>query len=252
MIEKLKEMGLSSYEAKSYLTLLLHGSLSGTEIAKISGVPPTSVYRNLESLQRIGFIRLLQKDPFVFCAIDPHIAIPSFSKTQKQKMDELSKTTIQQLQEMKKTQPTPKNIKKQENIWEVYSGRQQSYKLCKELISSSHKEMLLIGGGEKQSLLDIIHDLKKAVARRVECKFIVTTANSCNIIIEEMKKSGIKIRHAPVHGISLIIKDRGVSQMVIKDRVLKEERIALKITNNDFAKVHAEYFDGLWKKARTI
>ena len=49
--EILRKLGLSPYESKCYMALVSHGNLGGKEIAKLSSVPPTSVYKNLESLK---------------------------------------------------------------------------------------------------------------------------------------------------------------------------------------------------------
>ena len=47
---ELEEMGLSPYEARVVLALLRLGSASGAQLARVSGVPRTSVYSVLEDL----------------------------------------------------------------------------------------------------------------------------------------------------------------------------------------------------------
>ena len=79
-LNNLQKWGLSPYEAKCYYTLLTYGNLIGKEIAKYSNVPPTSVYRNLESLKEKGFVQIIQKEPLTYQAVDPKIAIASFSE----------------------------------------------------------------------------------------------------------------------------------------------------------------------------
>lgn len=74
----LKELGLSQYESRCYRVLIRYGTLIGKDIASKSGVPPTSVYRNLESLQKKGFVQLLQKEPRVYQAVDPETAVSSY------------------------------------------------------------------------------------------------------------------------------------------------------------------------------
>ena len=56
MAEKLKEIGLTEYEAKVYLTLLTKGSLQGGELALSSGVPRTKVYEAVKGLIKKGLI----------------------------------------------------------------------------------------------------------------------------------------------------------------------------------------------------
>ncbi|MGC8557462.1 MAG: TrmB family transcriptional regulator [Nitrososphaeria archaeon] len=50
MIGRLKELGLTEYEARVYLTLVTKGSLQGGELALNSGVPRTKVYESVRGL----------------------------------------------------------------------------------------------------------------------------------------------------------------------------------------------------------
>jgi sugar-specific transcriptional regulator TrmB len=243
-IEKLKKLGLSPYEAKCYLALLIHGNLLGKEIAKHSGVPPTSVYRNLESLTKRGFIQIIQKDPFVYQAISPEIAISSHVKSQKEKLEELENNTIDELKSIKK-----QIVEKREEVLEVYSGRTQAYKIGNKLIKKSEKEMLLIGSGNKQSVIDIIHSLKDAVKRGVNCKFIATLYEDNVPLLLEMKKSGIKVKHYPIKNFSMLIKDRSESMTALKQ---VKNRVVLNVRDKDLSLAYAHYFDSIWRKSTPV
>jgi sugar-specific transcriptional regulator TrmB len=52
----LVELGLNSYEAKSYLALLEHGGGSGYSVAKNARIPTSKVYEALKGLQAKGFV----------------------------------------------------------------------------------------------------------------------------------------------------------------------------------------------------
>lgn len=245
MIEKLRKLGLSPYESKCYLALVKHGNLLGKEIAEISGVPPTSIYRNLETLQKRGLIQIVQKEPLVYQAVEPEIALPAYVKSQQEELTKIQEQTINDLTTIKKTGV----IQKQEEVLEVYSGREQSYQLGKKLIHQSKKEFLLMGRGTPQSILDLVHTLKSAIKRGVTCKFIITINDENKNLIEELKNAGVKIKYNPLRGFSLLIKDREESQIVIKDQKLKDERIILNIKNKDLSEAHAHYFDSIWRKS---
>ena len=248
MIEKLRKLGLSPYESKCYLALVKHGNLLGKEIAEKSDVPPTSVYRNLETLQKRGLVQIVQKEPLVYQAVDPEIALPAYIKSQQEELAKIQEQTINDLTAIKKTGI----IQKEEEVLEVYSGREQSYKLGKKLIHQSKKEFLIVGRGTQQSILDIIHTLKSATKRGVLCKFIITTQDENKNLIEELKKCGVKIKYNPLRGFSLLVKDREESQIVLKDDKLKEERIILNIKNKDFSEANAHYFYSIWRKSTPI
>ncbi len=69
LIGKLRELGLTEYEAKVYLTLLEEGPLKPSEIAVKAGVPRTKVYEAVRSLERKGFAKTHGK-PRVCIALD--------------------------------------------------------------------------------------------------------------------------------------------------------------------------------------
>ncbi len=248
MLEKLRKLGLSPYESKCYLALVRYGNLLGKDIAKKSGVPPTSVYRNLETLQKRGFVQIVQKEPLVYQAVDPEIAIKTHVKSQKEELDDLQSSTISKLQSVKKTGV----VEKQEEVLEVYAGREQSYKIGKKLIQQARKEFLLIGRGTQRSILDLIHTMKSAVKKGVVCKFLITTYKGNENLVHELKKTGIKIKHLPLTGFSLLVKDRDESQIVIKNSKLKEERVVLRIKNKELSQAHAHYFDSMWRKGTPV
>lgn len=78
---------------------------------------------------------------------------------------------------------------------------------------------------------------------------MITTYNENKQLVEELKRTKIKIKHYPLQSFSLLVKDRTESQIVIKDPKLKEERVVLHIKNNDLSQAHTEYFNTIWKKA---
>lgn len=54
-LELLQSVGMSGYEAKAYLALLVHGApMNGYEVAKASGVPRSTVYETLSKLVARG------------------------------------------------------------------------------------------------------------------------------------------------------------------------------------------------------
>ncbi len=248
MIEKLRRLGLSPYESKCYLALVRHGNLLGKNIAEKSGVPPTSVYRNLDTLQKRGLVQVVQKEPLVYQAVEPGIALPAYIEKQKEELETVQEETIRELSSIQKTGL----IEKQEEVLEVYSGRKQSYELGKKLLQQAKKEVLFIGRGTPQSVLDLIHPLHSAVKRNVTCKFIVTTNDGNKDLIDELKKVGVKVKYNPLKGFSLVVKDGEESQIVIKDDKLKEERIVLRIRSKDLSQAHAHYFESMWRKSTPL
>ncbi len=56
MIASLKKMGLSDYEAKAYIALIRRSYGSAEDVSDVAGIPRTSAYKVLESLQKKSFV----------------------------------------------------------------------------------------------------------------------------------------------------------------------------------------------------
>lgn len=71
VVEKLKRVGLTEYEAKAYLALLNAHLSTATQISEKSGVPRTKIYAVLESLENKGGVTILSGVPLLFKAVTP-------------------------------------------------------------------------------------------------------------------------------------------------------------------------------------
>lgn len=56
LVDRLRTLGMSLYEARVYLGLLRHGPQNGNEVAKSAGIPSSKVYATLEKLAHEGVV----------------------------------------------------------------------------------------------------------------------------------------------------------------------------------------------------
>ena len=54
VVDRLRALGMSLYEAKIYVGLLRHGPQNGNEVSKSAGIPSSKVYSTLERLSSKG------------------------------------------------------------------------------------------------------------------------------------------------------------------------------------------------------
>ncbi|MCS7132516.1 MAG: hypothetical protein N3F65_01670 [Nitrososphaeria archaeon] len=72
VIEALKKLGLTDYEARAYVAVVELGEAEASEVAMRSGVPRTRIYDVLSRLENRGFIqRIRGARPAVYAAIHP-------------------------------------------------------------------------------------------------------------------------------------------------------------------------------------
>jgi sugar-specific transcriptional regulator TrmB len=89
----LQEMGLSEYEATTYVALLQGGTSTAKEAASRADVPQSRVYDVLDTLNDKGFVVVQQGRPKKFGPVEPDQAVSQFQefkrREQVRKLDEI-------------------------------------------------------------------------------------------------------------------------------------------------------------------
>lgn len=78
--ELFQQLGLSQYEAHSYVSLLRLGSGTARELSEISEVPRTRIYDAIESLQEQGLVDVKHASPKVFQPIARETVLDHFRR----------------------------------------------------------------------------------------------------------------------------------------------------------------------------
>ncbi|HWR26267.1 MAG TPA: helix-turn-helix domain-containing protein [candidate division Zixibacteria bacterium] len=183
MIEKLKKLGLSSYEAHTYLTLLKLGSAQATEIAAKAMVPIGRIYGVLSGLEEAHLIRTQNTRPKRYACVEPKSALEILSKN---KMEALKQGVMEietMVDEMASELSGIRTKKQTEKFWTVALG-EESLELVRESVSGAQKELLFFIASRmraervKLKVMDeryneIIETLNTAVDRGVEAKVIL-------------------------------------------------------------------------------
>lgn len=70
-IEILKRAGLSSHEARAYISLLREGKADALTIAKKTGIPYSKIYTVMKHLREMGFVEVDRTRPRIYYPISP-------------------------------------------------------------------------------------------------------------------------------------------------------------------------------------
>lgn len=243
MIEELKKIGLSPYEATCYVCLLKNGPQKGKAIADLAHIPRTSVYPNLEELEKKGFVTLINTDPKTYRAKEPSIAIQAYAYIKNNELKLKAESAIAASKHIHSITPLQK-----ESV-EILVGKSQSYLASKNLGFETKKELLIIGSGNTSSVLAAMHDWIKISKSKVIVKIIFNKEPEKHII-SSMKKAHIDIRIGGIQNLSLIVSDRKIVHYSIRSDTLNGGRICMRVLNDDFARAQYEFFEIMWKKAR--
>ncbi len=184
MIEKLKKLGLTGYEAQAYLTLLKLGDAEADEIAINAKIPMGRIYNVLSSLEETRLVRAQDTRPRRYACVEPEAALERLSKN---KLDELKQISseIETLADDLKSELSGVEARKTEkSFWTVAIG-EESHGLVRECISGSREELLVFMASRmtserlKKDLLneehlELINALSDALKRGIEIKAILS------------------------------------------------------------------------------
>jgi len=161
--KSLEKIGLTSYEIKSYGTLLKEGEITASEISEKSGVPYSKIYEVLSTLEEKGWLGSDNSRPTKYFAKSPTTALDT---TQQNAENEFLKNKSVILTELTSVYEKSGTSEKPD-IW-VISGAMNIVAKIMELVDNCRSEVLIAipqAGEEivKQALPKLRHLNEKGV-----------------------------------------------------------------------------------------
>ena len=246
VIECLKSLGLTKYEALVYIALLKLVSATASEIHEISGVPRASVYTVIDQLLDKGLVSVSLSAPKRFAAIPPEDSITRLmdliEKDAQYARDTLSLVYRERM--------TP-GLGTGELIWNVY-GIENIKKRFADLISNAKQEIRIIA--HPQFLSPDIQQILTTTANRISVEII--TPHWAGETPKKMKVYAIKHPEIPkeldmakdmMAGGVCIIDDRSV---IVLLGVGEENAVALFSESDGFVRFFVRYYNLIFDWAR--
>lgn len=202
----LHEMGLSEYEASSYLCLLQIGVATAREVAEGADVPQSRVYDVLDNLESKGFVTIQQGRPKKFGPVEPEIAVNQFIQYKrtnaKKRIAQDQKTGQQFIQELDDNRFQYRQSDEMDVFW-AYKGKNYILKQFGEYCASSDSQIRMITRDESFNRLVRSHKelLKNQNKKGVDIQIISSGNKNNDLVIREAqewadvrKYSGIQAR----------------------------------------------------------
>ena len=136
--KSLENIGLTSYEIRSYATLLKEGEINASEISEKSGVPYSKIYEVLGTLEEKGWIGSDDSRPTKYFAKSPTTALETTKQNAENeflKNQSVILTELTSLYEKSGTSEKP-------DIW-VISGAMNIVAKIMELVDNCRSEVLI-------------------------------------------------------------------------------------------------------------
>ena len=157
LVEKLKEIGFNSYEAKVYIALLKKYPATGYEVSKLANIPQARTYDTLKVLEEKNVVAASNSKPVSYTPIKPKQILTSYQK----KMN----STINYLE---KHLPEVKNNYNEPII--TITGRQNIHNKILEIIQNAKREIYMEVWSQDYKIFE--QELLNAYNRNVEIRIV--------------------------------------------------------------------------------
>ena len=183
MIEKLKKLGLTSYESQAYIALLKLGDAEADEISLNAKIPMGRIYNVLSSLEEAHLVRAQDTRPRRYACVDPAAALTRLSRTKQEELSLASQEIEALADDLKNELSGVISRKTEKSFWTVAIGN-KSHELISEIISGAKKELLFFMAPKmrserlknellKENYVDILAALYDSIQKGVQVKVIL-------------------------------------------------------------------------------
>lgn len=257
-----EKMGLSPYESRAYLSLMIHGPMSPTGIAQKADIPRPRVYDVVQNLAEKGLLVEQTGKPSIYAVIEPRQGLRNLLaemeiETSKQ-LEEKRRTVKALIESLSQIYDRSRQLKLEKS--RVWLSRRDSAFLAvySEAIRNCQKEVLVASTSprppEKEASEAVEHAVKTGksvrVLRHVTKKWSLEDLEAYQKYIE----AGTRVKFLDAAEIPLrfmVFDERDVILVFPTQTALADvESLWLRIP--PLAKILAFTFEELWKKGRPM
>ncbi|MCX9012202.1 MAG: hypothetical protein OIN66_13905 [Candidatus Methanoperedens sp.] len=184
MIEKLRKLGLTGYEAQAFVALLKLGDAEANEIAAKAKIPMGRIYNVLSDLEEFRLIRAQDTRPRKYACVEPSTALERLLKNKQEELEREGEEIGALANNLTSELTGLRTNRSARTFWTVAIGEEKSRELVRECISGSQKELLFFMAPKmtserlkkelmKEEHLDIVNALYETIKKGVEVKIIL-------------------------------------------------------------------------------
>lgn len=165
LVARLREIGLTGYEAKCYISLVSLGPSDPRKVARHAGIPHPNAYESISRLVRTGWVELVRKRPALYRARRPRVIEEQIIS----EMDEL----FGNLERLYKTVPAVDA----ELVYTIRDPRNVSSKIH-ELMSGARDMVMMVGPWSSISELRLDRLLRQIIDEGVDVRVVTDSSQN--------------------------------------------------------------------------
>ncbi len=145
----LRQVGLTEYETRAYLTLLEQGVMTASEISEYSGVPYSKVYETLNSLERKGWVEAERGRPSRYFPKAPSEALEAARLRLEDMVNGWKRVVLGELQPLYER----RELLEKPDIW-ILRGEFSILAKLREMLGVTRKELMIAAPAFAKDFVD--------------------------------------------------------------------------------------------------
>jgi sugar-specific transcriptional regulator TrmB len=261
-LNKLKDFGLNTYEAKLWTALLSRGISTAGELSDIANVPRSRTYDVLESLEKKEFIIMKLGKPIKYIAVPPEEVVERVKK----KVQSDAENQITMLQSVKDS-----DILKELNLLHTQGidlieptdlsgsvrGRNNIYNHLETAMKNAEENITIMTTSEglirKADFLKNV--LTKAAKKGVKIRIAAPLTKEAQMAAKELAKIA-EIKHMDSNDVNarfMIVDGKDLTFMLLDDKdVHPSYDVGIWVNTQFFANAVKNLFDSKWSKLKPM
>jgi len=243
-LRALRNLGLSSYEARVYVCLVQHGALTASEVSSLSRVPFSRVYDVLASLEQGGWITIEQGRPRRYIPKSPRETAKAAVLAAQEQLAEWEQMVIEDLQPLfdEKTKISAPEV-------HILHGSSNVQAKLNVALGQAERTVLLSWGEVSQEDINFISPtLVHLRDRGVDIKILVSERTLTPKVHRLISAVGEGRKRKEIYGGGAIID--GKQAVIIL--TTGAEPLAIWSSHTELADLAKTYFLYLWNTAQEI
>lgn len=236
LVDAVKRLGWSQYEAACYAALVRHGRMKASQVAMHAEIHASKIYQPLNTLEAKGYVRVVDTDPNVYRAQNPQVVI----KQETEQFHKRSQEVGAALQEAWEIQ-AEEDEQDDEVAW-ITQGQPGAHMELRDIIQAAQEELVGIAGRLGQVPRTILRELEDRCAEDLDVRLISGSQAQDQLI--RLKRAGAEVRvRASVMRSAYYLVDGEVALLNVgtgQTTIIIRDPDTVKIIKGEFDRVYEE------------
>ena len=152
--KSLRELGLTHYEARAYLSLLEKSSMTASQVSEVADLPYSKVYETLNSLEKKGWIKIERGRPSRYHPKSPSEALEAAKLRFKSVMRAWERNVLGELQPLYEK----REIREKPDIW-IIRGEFNILAKLREMLNTVKNELMIAAPALSDTLVETVYPM---------------------------------------------------------------------------------------------